>query len=116
MFTTFADAAKAVTFRAADPVPRRISPGTIRNRPDSAGTVNSIKSSGEVVPPYSIVNFRSVVSLFTAYSQISSVMVDDVPVAWIVVPVEDVAATFIILPPVEPLRSSLLKVAIVSPN
>jgi hypothetical protein len=38
---------------------------------------------------------------------------DDVPVAWIVVPVDAVAATLIALPCVDPLRSVFTNVAIV---
>jgi len=74
MLITFAVAANARTTNAVA-LPLITKPGIIKYKPDSAETVNSIKSSGEVTPPYSIVNLTDDVELLTAYNQISSKVV-----------------------------------------
>ena len=104
---TVAVAAYAATVLAALPVPVKIKPGITKVKPESEGIGNLISLSTAVVPPNWIVSIVATDEELYAYNQISSSIVEDVPVAWIVVPVDAVAATLIALPCVEPERSTL---------
>ena len=108
---TFAEAAKARTTSGVA-LPLISKPGATKVRPDSAGIVNSIRSSGDEVLPHSMVNLRAVVSVFVAYNQISSMVAAVLEPVWIVVPGVPVAATLIARPSVDPERTSLLNAAI----
>ena len=90
--------AYAATVLAALPVPVKIKPGVIKVRPDVAGIDNLISLSGEVVPPNWIVNIDEDDAELYAYNQISSSTKLRVPVSWIVVPGDDVAATLTAFP------------------
>lgn len=102
MFITFAVAAKAVIVLAAEPVPVNVNPAIQIDKPLFDGILITMFWSGAVVEPNSIVKFVVDALVFVAYNQTSSIMLELVPVAWIVVPVVAVATTFIGIPFVEP--------------
>jgi hypothetical protein len=109
-------AAKAVTWFAAPPVPRKISPGTIKVKPVEEGMLNLIRSEVVVAPPNSTVNTTADAVGLDAYNQTSSKTATDVRVAWIVVPNVAVATTEIPRPLVDPESGTLLICAMISPN
>lgn len=80
-------------------------PGHTSTKPDSPGMPTSIVSSGDVVPPYSMVSLVVAGSVLTHQSHTSSMFVVPDPAVWIVVPGVAVAATFIGRPLVEPLNN-----------
>ena len=87
---TEAVAAKAATVLAAAPVPVNGSPATIRTSPDCGERVIGLACCTEPVPPNWTVSKTGEVEVLLAYSHTSSIIDADMPVAWIVVPVEAV--------------------------
>jgi hypothetical protein len=83
-------AAKAATVFAAAPVPVNGSPATIRTSPDCGAIVIGLACCTAPVPPNWTVSNTGEVEVLLAYNQTSSIIDDDVPVEWIVVPVDAV--------------------------
>lgn len=100
------------TVLLAAPVPDRINPGTTSIKPLSPGTVTSISLSGEAVAPKRQVALTALVEELTTQIQISSSVVDDVPVEWIVFADPDAVPVILTpLPFVEPLHMTFVNVA-----
>jgi hypothetical protein len=104
--------AKAYTVEAADPVPVKGRPPTMRTSPDCGARVIGFAFCGDAVPPNCTVSNTGEVEVLFAYSHTSSMIDADVPVAWIVVPVEAVATTVVGAPTDELDRSTFVYVAI----
>ena len=92
---TEAVAANAATVLAAEPVPVSGSPATINTSPDCGAKVIGFACCTDPVPPNCTVSNTGDEEVLFAYNQTSSIIDDEVPVEWIVVPVEAVWTTVI---------------------